>query len=31
MVVTKFDALGRLTLPVKAADQLGLTENTSCL
>lgn len=22
---TNFDALGRLTLPVKAADQLGLT------
>lgn len=31
MVVTKFDALGRLTLPVKAADQLGLTENSKLL
>lgn len=31
MRVTKFDALGRLTLPVKAADQLGLTENSKLL
>ncbi|MEA5134903.1 MAG: AbrB/MazE/SpoVT family DNA-binding domain-containing protein [Candidatus Fimivivens sp.] len=28
---TNFDALGRLTLPVKAADQLGLTENSKLL
>ena len=31
MVVTKFDALGRIALPVKAADQLGLTENSKLL
>lgn len=31
MGVTKFDALGRLTLPVKVAEQLGLSENDKLL